>query len=82
MHKLAVYIVVAIAVILFIAAGIVLIMHKATLNNKKDLFTDMNEYYTNSTIAAPLTHGTIYPNVSLNQHEYLINFKKMDNSLQ
>ena len=74
MHKLAVYIAVAIAVVLFITAGIVLIIRKATLNNNnKDLFTDMNQYYTNSTIAAPLSYGSIYPNVSLKQHNYLIN---------
>ena len=80
MHKLAVYIAVAIAVVLFITAGIVLVIHKVTLNNnnnnnnkKKDLFTDMNQYYTNSTIAAPLSYGSIYPNVSLKQHNYLIN---------
>ena len=75
MHKLTVYIAVAIVVVLFITAGIVLIIHKATLNNNKnkDLFTDMNQYYTNSTIVAPLTYGSIYPNASLKQHNYLIN---------
>ena len=75
MRKAAVYIPTAI-VVLLITTGIILKIYKVKLKN---VFTDINQYDTNSPLQIS-TLSSSYPNTSLNQRDYLIN--QMYNSLQ
>ena len=73
MRKTIVYIVATTAVaLLLIVAGIFVLKMQQATPKKEDLFTDMNQYYTNGSINANPAMSTIYPNASLKQRKNVI----------